>query len=183
QKEGITERKNISPAMLANHEAILASPDGLEKILDDYNRQIAEQARKTHDEKRFAEAKEKMGSDEEEIIMYGQRFWPVIDNRMGVYDYPTLCLAIWHFQDQLRWLSMSRAGESIGSQVIILRLGTKWLYQLAQQGEFGDKTRQRLKMFCTIIGTLADEYAANPTGDCRPPVTPKIESFSFRREE
>jgi hypothetical protein len=23
---------------------------------------------------------------EEEIIMYGQRFWPVIDNRMGVYE-------------------------------------------------------------------------------------------------
>jgi hypothetical protein len=42
-----------------------------------------------------------------------------------------------------------------------------------------DKTRQRLKMFCTIIGTLADEYANNPTGECRPPVTPKIEQKSF----
>ena len=107
--------------MLANREAILASPDDLEKILDDYNRRNAEQARKTHDDKRFAQAKEKMGPGEDEIIMYGQRFWPVIDNRMGVYDYPTLCLAIWHFQDQLRWLSMSWAGESIGSQVIMLR--------------------------------------------------------------
>jgi hypothetical protein len=39
---------------------------------------------------------------------------------------------------------------------------------------------QRLKMFCTIIGTLADEYANNPTGDCRPPVTPKIDQQGFR---
>jgi len=112
--------------------------------------------------------------------MYGQRFWPVIDNRMGVYDYKTLCLAIWHFQDQLRWVSTSRVGETVASQVIMLRLGTKWLYQLAKQGELGDKTRQRLKMFCTVIGTLADEYANNPTGECRPPVTPKIEQQSFR---
>ena len=66
------------------------------------------------------------------------------------------------------------------SQVIMLRLGTKWLYQLANQGELGDKTRQGLKMFCTLIGTLADEYANNPTGECRPPVTPKIESQSLR---
>jgi hypothetical protein len=129
---------------------------------------------------RFAEAREKMGPGEEQIIMHGQRFWPVIDNRMGVYDYATLCLARWHFQDQLRWVSMSRAGESVASQVIILRLGTKWLYQLANQGEVGDKTRQRLKMFCTVIGTPADECASNPTGECKPPVTPKIEQQSFR---
>jgi len=73
---------------------------------------------------------------------------------------------------------MSRAAESLASQVIMLRLGTKWLYQLANQGEIGDKTRQRLKIFCTVIGTLADEYASNP--ECRPPVTPKIEQQSFR---
>ena len=65
-------------------------------------------------------------------------------------------------------------------QVIMLRLSTKWLYQLANQGELGDKTRQRLRTFCTVIGTLADEYANNPTGECRPPMTPKIERQSFR---
>src|SRR4029077_9176691 len=134
-------------AMLANREAILAAPNNLDKILDENARRHAHKARTEADEKRFAQARERMGSGEEEIIMYGQRFWPVIDNRMGVYDYPTLCLAIWHYQDQLRWLSMSRAGESIRSQVIMLRLGTKWLYQLAVQGEVSDKTRQRLKMF------------------------------------
>jgi len=47
-------------------------------------------------------------------------------------------------------------------------------------GELGDKTRQRLRTFCTVIGTLADEYANNPAGECRPPVTPKIEAPSFR---
>jgi hypothetical protein len=76
--------------------------------------------------------------------------------------------------------TMSQAGRDVPSQVIVLRLGTKWLYQLANQGELGDKTRQRLKMFCIVIGTLADEYANNPTGECRPPVTPKIEQQSFR---
>jgi hypothetical protein len=50
-------------------------------------------------------------------------------------------------------------------------------YQLANQGELGDKTRQRLKMFCTVIGSLADEYANNPTGECRPPVTPSSRAF------
>ena len=65
-------------------------------------------------------------------------------------------------------------------QVIMLRLSTKWLYQLANQGELGDKTRQRLRTFCTVIGTLADGYANNPAGECRPPVTPKIEAPSFR---
>ena len=110
-KERVHVRENIFPAMLANREAILASPDDLEKILDDHKRRNAEQARKTHDDKRFTQAKEKMGPGEEEIIMYGQRFWPVIDNRMGVYDYPTLCLAIWHFQDQLRLVSMSSGGR------------------------------------------------------------------------
>ena len=62
-------------------------------------------AREAVDETRLAEARAKMGPGEEEILMYGQRFWPVIDNRMGVYDDSTLCLAIWHFQDQLRWVS------------------------------------------------------------------------------
>ena len=90
------------------------------------------------------------------------------------------CLAVWHFQDQLRWIAMSRAGQNIASQVIMLRLGTKWLYQLASRGELHDKTRQRLKMFCTVIGTLADEYASNPTGECKPPATPEIERQSLR---
>lgn len=179
-KQRVKVRNEIFPTMIANREAILAAPDNLEQILDEHKRRVAQQARDASDDVRFAQAREKMGPGEEEIIMYGQRFWPVIDNRMGVYDYATLCLAIWHFQDQLRWVSMSRAGESVASQVIILRLGTKWLYQLANQGELGDKTRQRLKMFCTVIGTLADEYASNPTEECRPPVTPKIEQQSFR---
>jgi hypothetical protein len=174
-KQRIQVRDDIVPAMIANREAILAAPDSLEKILDEHKRRAAQQARNAVDEMKLAQARESMGAGEQEIIMYGQRFWPVIDNRMGVYDYATLCLAIWHFQDQLRWISMSRAGENVASQVILLRLGTKWLYQLANQGELGDKTRQRLKMFCTVIGTLADEYANNPTGECRPPVTPKIE--------
>jgi hypothetical protein len=180
RKQRCKVRDEIFPAMIANREAILAAPDCLEQILDESARHLAEKARKEADEKRFAQARDKVGPGEEEIIMYGQRFWPVIDNRMGVYDYATLCLAIWHYQDQLRWVSMSRAGESVASQVIMLRLGTKWLYQLANQGELGDKTRQRLKMFCTIIGTLADEYANNPSGECKPPVTPKIEAQSFR---
>src|SRR4029078_13528703 len=137
--------------MLANWEAILAARDSLEKILDEDTRRLAQKARKEGDEKRFAHAREKMGPGEDKSIMYGQRFWPVIDNRMGVYDYSTLCLAIWHFQDQLRWISMSRVGENVASQVILLRLGTKWLYQLANRGELADKTRQRLKMFCTVI--------------------------------
>ena len=161
-------------------EAILASPDDLEKILDDYNRRNAEQARKNHDDKRFAQAKEKMGPGEEEIIMYGQRFWPVIDNRMGAYDYPTLCLAIWHFQDQLRWLSMSRAGESIGVPGHHASAWNQVALPTRATGGARRQDRQRLRMFCTIIGTLADEYAANPTGECRPPVTPKIEALSFR---
>jgi len=178
-KQRIAISDDIFPAMIANREAILASPDSLEKILEEHKRHAAQKARDAFDEAKFAQAREKMRPGEQEIIMYGQRFWPVIDNRMGVYDYPTLCLAIWHFQDQLRWVSMSRAAESVASQVIMLRLGTKWLYQLASQGELGDKTRQRLKMFCTVIGTLADEYAKNPGGECRPPVTPKIEQKSF----
>jgi hypothetical protein len=179
-KQRTKVRDEIFPAMIINREAILASPDSLEKILDAGKRRVAQEARDALDEARLAEARGKMGPGEQEIIMYGQRFWPVIDNRMGVYDYATLCLAIWHFQDQLRWVSMSRAGETVASQVIMLRLGTKWLYQLATHGELGDKTRQRLKMFCTVIGTLADEYANNPRGECRPPVTPKIEQQGFR---
>ena len=150
-KQRVKVRNEIFPTMIANREAILAAPDNLEQILDEHKRRVAQQARDASDDVRFAQAREKMGPGEEEIIMYGQRFWPVIDNRMGVYDYATLCLAIWHFQDQLRWVSMSRAGESVASQVIILRLGTKWLYQLANQGELGDKTRQRLKMICTAV--------------------------------
>jgi hypothetical protein len=179
-KRRATVRNEIFPAMIANREAILAAPDSLEEIIDKHKERLVQRARDASDEARFALAREKMGSGEQEIVMYGQRFWPVIDNRMGVYDYQTLCLAIWHFQDQLRWVSTSRAGENVASQVIMLRLGTKWLYQLANQGELGDKTRQRLKMFCTVIGTLADEYAANPSGECKPPVTPKIESHNFR---
>jgi len=107
-KERVKVRDEIFPAMLANWEAILAARDSLEKILDEDTRRLAQKARKEADEKRFAHAREKMGPGEDEIIMYGQTFWPVIDNRIGVYDYATLCLAIWHFQDQLRWLSMSR---------------------------------------------------------------------------
>jgi hypothetical protein len=179
-KQRATVRNEILPAMIANREAILAAPDSLEEILDKHKLRIAQRARDASDDMKFAQAREKMGPGEQEIIMYRQRFWPVIDNRMGVYDYKTLCLAIWHFQDQLRWVSMSRAAEGVASQVIMLRLGTKWLYQLANQGELADKTRRRLKMFCTVIGTLADEYANNPTGECRPPVTPKIEQQSFR---
>jgi cyclic nucleotide-binding protein len=134
-KQRATVRNEIFPAMIANREAILASPDSLEKILEEHKLRVAQKTRDASDEIKFAQARERMGPGEQEIIMYGQRFWPVIDNRMGVYDYATLCLAIWHFQDQLRWVSRSRAGESVASQVIMLRLGTKWLYQLANQGE------------------------------------------------
>src|SRR4029078_12025188 len=99
--------------MLANWEAILAARDSLEKILDEDTRRLAQKARKEADEKRFAHAREKMGPGEDEIIMYGQTFWPVIDNRIGVYDYATLCLAMWQCEGGVGGVSMSRAGESV----------------------------------------------------------------------
>ena len=54
------ERTKVSdeiPAMIANREAILASPDSLEKILDEHKRRAAQQARNAVDEMKLAQAR------------------------------------------------------------------------------------------------------------------------------
>jgi hypothetical protein len=56
-KERTKVSDEIFPAMIANREAILASPDSMEKILDEHKRRAAQQARNAVDEMKLAQAR------------------------------------------------------------------------------------------------------------------------------
>ena len=62
ERRAVVKIRDVPEVM---REAILAAPDSLERILDENARRHAHKARTEADEKRFAQARERMGPGEE----------------------------------------------------------------------------------------------------------------------
>jgi hypothetical protein len=169
------ERKKVEdyimPAALANRETVIAAPETLEGIVVAHwqREQAAVIKRKTDD------AVRDLPSEQQEIVMFGQRLWPRTEHQFGTYEYKQLCAAIWYFKGQNEWLACSKVGETPGSRAILMRLSIRWLSEYADVDCVADETRGKVKKVYQLIQMLAGLLERNPNGECVAPSSPKIE--------
>jgi hypothetical protein len=180
QKYNLTDARSrvhvrdvIMPAAIANREAILAAPKQIEEILAAHMRKEGIAARQANEERKHAEALQRLPSTECEVIIFGERLWPRPDN--ATYDFDQLRAAVWYFRDLNTWLSGSRDGASVGSRALILRLTTKWFGEYVQRAIESSRDQAKIRRVFTLIDQLTRLLERNPEGECRWPPTPTAE--------
>ena len=152
----------IMPAALANQDAVLADPEQLEGIVNTYIRQM-----KTT--QKLEAALKMMPAHEQEIIMFGERLWPRLDNEM-CFDYDQVQAAIWYFRDQDRF-QQAPLDENPASRAINIRNSTRWLKEYVRRTDDPMKINRVLD----LVSDMALLLNKNPHGECKAPATPKIE--------
>jgi hypothetical protein len=101
------------------------------------------------------------------VVMYGVQLWPIKDEdraRLGYYDYDQLFFGLQQFK---AWLDLLRTEEP-GERAYQMRTRLKPL-QLFAQRRLEQQCQTEVLRVLDVMRTLADLYAANPTGECRFP--------------
>lgn len=91
----------VMPAALANREAVLANPDKIDEIIRGHADIVREQALAAQRAKKIDAAKAAMKAGESEVMVFGQRFWPIVDlpHAELAYSYEELRRAAWTFRE------------------------------------------------------------------------------------
>ena len=94
-------KEQILPAVLANREAIVADPERIEEIIKSHAQQLRAQADAERIAQRIETAKATLKANEREVLMFGHRFWPIIDIAHPdlAYNYEELRHAVWTFRE------------------------------------------------------------------------------------
>jgi hypothetical protein len=166
-------REHIMPAVVAHREELLAAPETLEAVVSRYWKQKEDAKRKASEEKKATDALSAMPADQQEIVVYGVRVWPLTDFRLGSYDYYQICTAVWYFRD-LDNLLQTRNDNSPGSRAILIRFSTKWL-ELYLKRTHEPAERVRLQRVYQVINMLAGLLEKNPDAECMIPSVPMVE--------
>lgn len=163
-------RDQIFPAALANRDAILAAPDQLEVIIKAHLRKANAISQQAVVQQRVEKKIVAMPAHEKEIIMFGERLWPRIDDQS--YDYDQVRAAIWYFCDQNRWLELT--GQNVASRAICIRFSTKYFYEYIGRTDPPDNPHKIKRVF-HLVQHLAGLMEKNPDGECKLPPTPNTE--------
>jgi hypothetical protein len=94
-------QEKLWPVIVANRDAILAAPEDLENIIRSHAERLRKEAEAERQAQKVETAKASMKSGEAEVILFGKRFWPIIDPSHPelVYDYERLRRAAWTFRE------------------------------------------------------------------------------------
>jgi hypothetical protein len=136
--------KDIIPVVLVNEAHLKAHPNDLPAMVDAAR---ARAATAPLIQRKVAASVEVLPPTQKEVIFCGQRLWPLLDteerSRTG-YDYPTLCSAIWFFNDLSTALRQSPTCSSPASLALairhLLRFPHEWSL-LRDEGTRADTTR------------------------------------------
>jgi hypothetical protein len=154
----------ILPLAIANKDEVMRHPKRLKELFDRERkrRQQAELA-----EKSLALLK----PGEFRVIMYGEQLWPRLNEKIGVYDYEQLGIAVATFRDLV-----NRFHGDSNSIAIHIRDSIKWLrfYVTKTLGHTNDNCLKIRRVF-QLITHLSLLLGNNPEGECRLPPTPVIE--------
>lgn len=122
-------RDLILPAAIANRDAILASPQDAQAIIEGHLRRQDETRRQESERRRVETEIQRMPPDEMEVVMYGVRLWPRPAGEL--YDYRELRSGIWWFRDLNRWLQGTMDSEP-ASRALKMRHLVNWPHQFAR---------------------------------------------------
>lgn len=89
----------LMPAAIANKDAIIAEPEKIETILREHFARVGHAKKIAEVERKAGIAKTVMNPLEKEVILFGKRFWPIVDKTQFDYDYDQLTAAWFTFND------------------------------------------------------------------------------------
>jgi hypothetical protein len=171
-------RDQILPAALAHRERLLTSPEAIEQVVNEYwkSRREADQAARR--EALLTQKFGQMAEGERETVMFGERLWPRIDDRRGIYDYNQLRSAIYTFRDVQSLMAL--ANQSPGSTRIYAKQLMRWLDNyinlFCKAPDRSTPTEVAgIRTITRLVGALGDLFAANPDGECRYAPSPHVE--------
>src|SRR5258708_1050988 len=81
----------LMPAAIAKREAILAEPDRIEQIFDEYRQTQKVEAHKQAQKREIEKAVSQLPIGQQQVVVYGETFWPPVDT---LYDYDQLRAAV-----------------------------------------------------------------------------------------
>jgi hypothetical protein len=161
-------KEEVWPMALANKEAILANPEKVDHILDEYKSKRQTEARDQLEQTRFAKAVALLPAHEQTIVCYGERFWPIDGS---YYDYDQICTAVWYFRNQADMLEATN-DNSVTSRAIGVRYSIKWLSEYAT---YRTKDQKKLATICQLVRHVSQAWEKNPEGECKWPPFPHQE--------
>ena len=182
-KDRANLRDVILPAAAANRDAILASPQDTQAIIEGYIRRQNEL--KQHEEARHRTERKikELPANEQEVVMYGQRLWPRPDGEL--YNYRQLRSGIWWFRDLNRWLDGTPDSQP-SARALKIRHLVNWPHQFARHElspvtckECDDRAREKLEKLIGVVHKLSRLMESNPMSDEREwkfPPEPKSEN-------
>lgn len=120
-KELLAVKEQVIPAVMENRQAIIAAPDKIDEIIKSHMRQLYEAADAERRAKKVEAAKANLNPTETEVIMFGRRFWPIIDlpHPDLSYSFEELRHAAWTFRElhKVSRLSSDSAPQSCGIRI------------------------------------------------------------------
>lgn len=163
----------ILPLMIAHKEALFAAPQNLEQIIADAQRKQVKDQQTAVLEGRTSRALAAMPADEQEVIMFGQRMWPLVPGEtIGTYDFRTLQVAIWKFTDLNRWLMLG--DKSAHGRAIMIRNSTKWDRHFIGELTKGTDIAIKIDRIYSLVHALCSLMEQHPDGECKEPMTPLV---------
>ena len=160
--DDVAER--ILPAALANKARIIAKPEHIEEIISAFERERVREVQATRYAERVEEAKSAMHVDEQEVIMFGHRYWPIVDLKHPdlAYNYDEMRSAVWTFYECYRVMQTTndRSPASCGARI---RHMLKFLSGIADRKAMA------------LIWDLTRKLQAKPEGEIRLPPMPNMD--------
>ena len=152
------------PAAIVNREAILAEPDRIEEIIDDYRREQKEEVYKQVQTQQLAKAVSQLPVTQQQVVVFGETLWPVVDSS---YDYDQLRAAVWYFRNISGLLSDGR-DNSIGSIAIGIRQSIKFLSEYATHRS----DQKKMQTIFSLVRNVTILWEQNPKAECKWPMYP-----------
>jgi hypothetical protein len=162
------DRKRVTeslwPAALANRDAIIAAPEQLGEIIKTHYEQHRQKQEEEAATRRLEAARAEMRAGQTEVIMFGDRYWPIVNIAHPdlAYSYEELRVAVWTFKELYSLCEMSQDNlpKAIGVRI---RLAIKFLNGYLQQ------------KVMNLLVDLTRSLEKNPEGEQRPPLMPNVD--------
>ena len=164
ERDRATIRNDILPVAIPNKDKVMANPDLLETL-------VYQERQRRINQEIADKALANLGPHEQQIIMFGKRYWPRPDDKSGSYDYDQIVTAVCWF----RHLNDSMFRSDPHSRAIMIRHSTKWISDFVQRRVKVSDIRWELKLVIGLVNSLATAMEFAPDADCRFPAYPHID--------
>lgn len=163
-------RDELMPAMIANKEALIATPERIEIILREHFAKVGHQKKLAAIEVKAEVAKAVMNPHEKEVFLFGKRFWPIVEKTNSDYDFEQLTAAWFTVNDM--WGLGKSGGQSAGACAHAVRFAVGRLERYAT-GQEATPVRNNFRRVFHVMRSIADALE-KPEGDkFDPPMKPR----------